>query len=47
MILVLTGIKPSPIHGLGLFAVEMIRKGTVVWEYNVNLQIPFDNKRLW
>ena len=34
MILVLTQIKPSPIHGLGLFAVETIRKGTVVWEYN-------------
>jgi SET domain-containing protein len=34
MILVLTRIKPSPIHGLGLFAAEFIRKGTVVWEYN-------------
>jgi SET domain-containing protein len=30
MILVLTRIKPSPIHGLGLFAAEFIRKETVV-----------------
>lgn len=34
VILVLTRIKPSPIHGLGLFAVELIRRGTVVWEFN-------------
>ena len=34
MILVLTCIKPSSIHGLGLFAVEPILKGTEVWEYN-------------
>jgi len=32
--LVLTRVKPSSVHGLGLFAAELIRKGTEVWEYN-------------
>jgi len=33
MILVPTRILPSPIHGLGLFAVQVIPKGTMVWRY--------------
>lgn len=34
MILVPTRIAPSPIHGLGLFATQVIWEGTVVWEYH-------------
>lgn len=33
MILVQTQIKPSQIHGAGLFAVETIKKGALVWAY--------------
>lgn len=36
MLLVKTYIGPSKIHGIGLFAAENIRKGTVVWEFNQN-----------
>ncbi len=33
MLLVRTELRPSSIHGLGLFAAEFIPKGTRVWEY--------------
>jgi hypothetical protein len=33
MLLVKTDLKPSPIHGLGVFAAEFIPAGTKVWEY--------------
>lgn len=33
MLLVKTRIQPSPIHGLGVFAAEDIKKGTVTWRY--------------
>jgi SET domain-containing protein len=32
MLLVKCRLRPSPIHGIGLFAAEPIRKGTRVWE---------------
>ena len=34
MMLIPTRIRPSDIHGLGVFAVENIPEGTVVWRYN-------------
>ena len=33
MLLVRTELKPSNVHGLGVFAKEFIPKGTRVWEY--------------
>lgn len=33
MLLIRTELKPSPIHGRGVFAAEFIPKGTRVWEY--------------
>lgn len=33
MLIVKTFVAASSIHGLGLFAGQFIRKGTVVWEY--------------
>jgi SET domain-containing protein len=33
MLLIRTLLKPSDIHGLGVFAAEFIPKGTRVWEY--------------
>ncbi len=33
MLLVKTKIKFSKIHGIGLFADEFIKKGTVIWKY--------------
>lgn len=40
MLLVPTEVKPSEIHGLGLFATEFIRKGTIVQKFCE----PFDTK---
>jgi SET domain-containing protein len=42
MILVETWIRPSAIHGLGLFARQFIKAGTKVWEYRepCDCQIP-------
>jgi SET domain-containing protein len=33
MILVRTRVAPSAIHGLGLFAVEAIARGTAIWRF--------------
>lgn len=38
MLLVKTELRPSPIHGLGLFAAEDILLGAVIWRF----QIGFD-----
>lgn len=34
MLLILTELKPSEIHGIGLFATAPIKSGTRVWQYN-------------
>ena len=34
MICVKTSVKPSGIHGLGVFAEEEIKKGEIVWKFN-------------
>lgn len=34
-----TVVQPSPIHGLGLFALEAIPTGTIVWAYVPGLDI--------
>lgn len=33
MFLVNTELRPSPIHGLGVFAAEFIPAGTIVWRF--------------
>jgi SET domain-containing protein len=38
--------KYSPIHGLGCFAEEDIKKGTVVWEFDPRFDIEIDIKDL-
>jgi uncharacterized protein len=39
MLLIKTTVKPSSIHGLGLFADQDISKGTVVWKFSPRLDI--------
>jgi len=34
MMLVDTELKPSPIHGLGVFLLEPVRAGTVIWRFD-------------
>jgi SET domain-containing protein len=33
MLLIQTGVQPSSIHGMGLFAVEFVPRGTPVWRF--------------
>ncbi len=37
MLLVRTQIRQSTIHGLGLFAIEKIQKGAVIWVFNPDI----------
>ena len=39
MLLVKTFLAPSKIHGIGLFASERIRKGTVIWRMHPAIDI--------
>jgi SET domain-containing protein len=41
MLLVPTRLAPSPIHGLGVFAVAPIRQGTAVWRFAAGLDMEF------
>ena len=37
MLLIKAKIKPSPLHGIGLFAEEKIKKGTKIWRFSKGL----------
>ena len=34
MLLIRTYLKPSQIHGIGLFAVEAVSKGAIIWQFH-------------
>ncbi len=42
MLLVKTKIGPSKIHGIGIFADELIPKGTRIWQYHEGIDSRFD-----
>jgi SET domain-containing protein len=46
MLLVRTRIDRSPIHGLGLFAVEPIARGTPVWRFTPGFDLELPPSRL-
>lgn len=39
MLLISATVEPSPIHGLGLFAVEDIPKSSVIWRFSPGLDL--------
>lgn len=39
MLYVKTEIRPSPIHGVGLFAMQMIPKGALIWKFDSGIDI--------
>jgi|SRR3989344_1381297 len=39
-------VRPSKIHGLGLFAAEKISKGVIIWKFNPRFDIYFDQKEV-
>ena len=41
MLLVPTRLAPSTVHGLGVFAVDRIAKGTPVWRFQTGLDMEF------
>lgn len=41
MLKIQTRIGPSPIHGIGLFADQIIPAGTVIWEYTPRFDLAF------
>ena len=42
MLLIRGSVKPSTIHGLGLFADEAISKGTRIWQFSLGLDAEID-----
>lgn len=42
MLTVKTSLRPSTIHGMGLFAEEKISKGTVIWKFDPKFDRLFD-----
>ncbi len=46
MLLVKTYLAPSPIHGIGLFAGEEIKKGTVTWRHDPIFDIGISQEQL-
>lgn len=41
MLKIQTRIGPSPIHGIGLFADQVVPAGTVIWEYMPRFDLAF------
>lgn len=46
MLCVKTVLKQSSIHGIGLFADEDIKKGTIVWRYNPLIDIILSQREI-
>jgi SET domain-containing protein len=46
MLLVRVRLAPSPIHGLGVFAVDSIAAGTRVWEFTPGFDLNLNPKQL-
>jgi SET domain-containing protein len=46
MLLVRTVLRPSPIHGIGLFADEFIPRGTVIWRLHRAVDLVLDERTI-
>jgi SET domain-containing protein len=46
MLTIKASVKPSKVHGLGLFADEKIPKGTVIWKFNPRFDIYFEQNEV-
>lgn len=44
MLTIKASVKTSKINGLGLFADEKIKKGTITWKFNPSFDIAFDQE---
>ena len=46
MMMVDTEVRPSPIHGLGTFLLEPVRKGQLIWRFNSRIDRIYSNEEL-
>ena len=46
MLTVKASLKPSSIHGIGLFADEQITKGTMIWKFDPVFDVLFDQQQV-
>ncbi len=46
MMYVKTKICSSKIHGLGLFADELIPKGTIIWKFSPGFDLKFSKEQI-
>lgn len=46
MLTIKTEVRPSPLHGLGLFAAEAVRAGQVVWRFTPGFDLDCDPAEL-
>ena len=46
MIKVKTVVRDSEVHGFGLFADQMIPKGTITWEYDPEYDVSFPSEKI-
>jgi SET domain-containing protein len=39
-------LKPSPLHGMGVFSKEFIRKGDIVWKFEVGMDVKIHSDKI-
>ena len=47
MLIIRTKVKPSRIHGLGLFTLEPLRKRQRIWKFNPIIDQVIDKRLMW
>ena len=46
MMMVETELKPSPIHGLGVFLIEPVRRGELIWRFDGRIDRVYTDEEL-
>jgi len=46
MLMVLTELRPSPIHGIGVFLMESVEKGQLIWRFDSRIDRVFSTAEL-
>lgn len=46
MLIIKTSLRPSSLHGIGLFAEEKIPKGMIIWEFDPKFDRLFDPREV-
>jgi len=46
MMMVETELKPSPIHGLGVFLTQPVRKGELIWRFDSRIDLVYTEEEI-